>query len=133
MGWQTDLFCNVSFNRKTYNSLYEVESDLEEIQKCIATCEEELRDMAIMTEPEKMYNKEDYCSPYDFVHQTVHNNLELLREYYVDEYKLYLLKDNWDACHDGVGLAIPPKDLEYDAAFLDGDFIKTIDNPNGKD
>ena len=30
MGWSTELFCNISFNRKTYNSLSEVESDIEE-------------------------------------------------------------------------------------------------------
>lgn len=35
MGWQTDLVCRISFNRKSYNNLYEVEEDIETNKKIV--------------------------------------------------------------------------------------------------
>lgn len=130
MGWQTDLFCNITFDRETYNNLYEVEDRISELERYVNTCKKEIRNLAIMTEPEKFYNKEDYNSPYDFVNKTVEDNLELIEEYSVELYKLYMLRDCWDKCHNDKGLAIsPPKGINWDSAYLDGDFIKTVDYP----
>lgn len=132
MGWSTDLFCNITFNKETYNYLYEVENRIEDLQKCIAVCKEELRDLAIMTEPNKFFDSEENDSIYGAVSQRVTDNLEILEEYIVELYKLYLLKDNWKECHNEEGLAIaPPDNIKWDSAFLDGDFVKSDKHPNG--
>jgi len=133
MGWGTTLNCNIYYNRKTYNDIDEVERDLEDLNKCIFTCKQELRDLAIMTEPSKYYNPEEYNNSYDFINQTVINDLELLDEYIVERDHLQILILNWDKCHkDGLGIA-PIDGIHWDSAFISGDFIKTDKNPDGKD
>lgn len=131
MSWSTELFCNISFNRKTYNTKYEVETDLEELDKNIENCKRELRDLAIMTEPEKFYDKEDYTSPYDFVSRNLEENLELLEEFHVEKWKLEILLNNWDKCHNKEGLAIdPPNEISWDTAYLHGDFVNSVKYPD---
>lgn len=134
MGWQTDLFCNITFNRETYNSLYEVNDRIEELEKCLNTCKKEIRDLVMMTEPEKFYDKKSYSNPYEFVNKVLEGDFELIEEYNVELYKLYKLRENWEKCHDENGLAIDPPDcIGWDTAFLDGDFVKTIKYPNVED
>ena len=70
MGWQTDLFCNITFNRETYNNLYEVEDRISELEGYVNTCKKEIRNLAIMTEPEKFYNKEDYNIVISVIHSS---------------------------------------------------------------
>lgn len=131
MSWSTELFCSIHFNRETYNSRYEVEDRLDEVKEQIETCKQSLRDLAMMTEPEKFYDKEDYNSPYDFVHRSYNQNIELLQELTIDEWKLEQLLYNWDRCHNEKGLAInPPKEIEWNTAYLEGDFVATVDHPN---
>lgn len=133
MSWETRLFCGISFKNKTYNNKYEVENDLEDLKACIKTCEQELRDLAIMTEPEKFMSKEYDNSPYSFVCQTVNDNIELLKECSVEKAQLELLLNEWDNCHDQNGLAIPPEEYMWNEAYLDGDSIKTIKNSSSND
>ena len=52
-----------------------------------------------------------------------------LEECYYEKFTLELLLENWDKCHNEEGLAIPPPDdMEYDTAYLDGDYIETTKN-----
>lgn len=128
MGWTTDLFCNISFNKETYDTKDKVESDLEECKSLIKECKQELRDFALMTEPQKLLNIEEYESAYSQISRTVEDNLLSLEENIVKEYKLELLLKNWDKCHQG-NLAIPrPQNITYNDAFLECDFIETINN-----
>ena len=64
MGWSTDLFCNIHYNRKSYNSKYEVEQDLEEANNMIKYFTNQLHNLAVMTEPQKLLNCKD-CEGYD--------------------------------------------------------------------
>lgn len=131
MGWSTNLFCNVSFSRKTYNSKYEVEDELEKVNNAIAICASDLRDLAIMTEPEKFYNKGDYDNALCFISYQLKNTIEILEEAYVDRYKLELLLDNWDASHNKEGFAVDkPKEIEWNTAYVYGDFINTESHQN---
>lgn len=135
MGWSTNLFVNVSFNRKTYTSIAEVECDLEELNTSIKYNKEELRDLALMTEPEKLLKPNDDEGSetiYNIVRERVSTCLEILEEDIVARARLLLLRENWDACHDKeTGLAIPaPNNINWDTAYLDGDFIPTTKNPN---
>lgn len=132
MGWSTELFCNISFNRKSYNSLYEVQSDLDEVNKMIKFHEDKIRALAIMTEPNKMITLEDeYGSYLDEILNQVNEALEDLRECYMDKNNLTLLIENWDNCHDDKGLAIePPEGVSWDKAYLYGDFVRSNQNPD---
>lgn len=136
MGWSTELFCNIHFNRKSYNSLYEVEEDIAMYEKSIRHCKDEIRTAVFMTEPDKLYNKDEYSSPLDFLKELYENNMEVLEENMYELQKLYYLKENWDQCHDkNTGLAVPPPDhIQWNTAYLDGDFIKTVqtDSSNNK-
>lgn len=129
MGWSTELFCNISFNRKSYNSLYEVESDIDELKKEIGTCKDSLQSLVFMTEPDKFYNKEEYDSALSWVRSEYNNNINLLEELQYDLFKLEFLRDNWENCHNDEGLAIPaPDDIKWDTAYLEGDFVRTTEN-----
>lgn len=124
MSWSTELFTNISFNRETFNSIHEVEAKIDELNACIKACKETLRDLAIMTEPQKYMNSEDDGNPYNFVSQVFTSNMELLHEYIIEKYKLELLFNVWDDCHKD-GLAInPPKGINYKTSFLEGDFVR---------
>lgn len=125
MSSQTDLFCRVTFLGKTYNHKYEVEGELTLTQKAIKRKENVLRDLAIMTEPEKWYDKENFDNPYEWVTTTLKEQLEDLACLYDDEVRLGLLLDNWELCHDKHGLAIAPPWGCDETAYLDGDFVRT--------
>ena len=127
MSWSTELFCNISFSRETYNNKFEVEDKINELERCILIAKNDLRDLVIMTEPNK------YCPEGDdtlcWVINTYKDVLELIEEYTIELYKLNLLLDNWDKCHDINGLAIaPPENITYKSAYLSGDFINRVNN-----
>lgn len=131
MGWSTSLFCNVEFNRETYNSLYEVQDKLDEVNKGIKSCESTLRDLVVCQNPSIFVDKDSQDSPYWTMIRTFEENMELLEEYYIEKYKLLLLIDNWDNCHNKEGLAInTPDNVKWDSAFLEGDFVRTVKNPD---
>ena len=132
MGWQTDLFCNITFNRMTYNSISEVDDRIAELTLYIKNLEETLRDLALMTEPGKLLSLEDGESALYHLQRMVKESLEDLEEYYIERWKLEILRENWNQCHNDEGLAInPPENIDWRTAYLDGDFIKSIDRPNG--
>ena len=129
MGWSTELFCNISFNRKSYNSLFEVESDIDDLKKEIGTCKDSLQSLAFMTEPDKFYNREEYDSALSWVRSEYDNNMSLLEELQYDLFKMEFLRDNWENCHNDEGLAIPaPDGIKWDTAYLEGDFVRTTEN-----
>lgn len=132
MSWSTELFCNISYNRETFNSKIEVENKISDLDKEIETCKQTLRNMALMTEPTKFVD--DNTNPYDFVTGQVEDSLELLEEYLIDRWKLYILLDNWDNCHNEKGLAIyPPDEINWDTAYLHGDFVRSTKYPTNND
>ena len=133
MGWSTELFCNISFNRKTYNSLGEVESDIEEIKDILQRYKDKIKAYAVMTEPDKMikFDDESYDNLLSQVNDEVSDMLEEMEEYYYELIKLEYLRDNWDNCHTKEGLAInAPEEITWETAYLDGDFIKVTKNNN---
>ena len=134
MGWSTELFCNISYNRETFNSKYEVEDKLNTINKYINNCKKTLRDLAIMTEPNNFFNDDSDSDPYNQITINFEDTIELLEEYYIEKYKLLLLLDNWENCHNKEGLAIyPPDNIDWNTAYLHGDFVKSTKYPTDKD
>lgn len=131
MSWSTELFCNISYNRATYNSINEVKDKISELDKDIESCKKVIRDMALMTEPSKYADKDE--NPYYFVTERVEEALEELEDYLIEKYKLEILLNNWKNCHNKEGLAIyPPDDIDYDTAYLRGDFIHSTKYPDNK-
>ncbi len=131
MSWSTELFCNISYNRVTYNSKSEVEDRIADLNKDIEYCEKVIRDMSLITEPAKYAGKDE--DPYYFVTERVEEALNELEEYLIEKYKLSILLDNWENCHNKEGLAIyPPDDMDYDTAYLHGDFVHSTKYPNNK-
>lgn len=131
MSWSTELFCNVSFNRETFNSKLEVEDRISELDSYIEAAKKRLYNLAIMTEPNKFYDKGQYDSPYSFIQDEFDSNYELLEESIEQRAKLYILLNNWDRCHTEDGLAInPPDSIKWNTAYLDGDFVKSVKYPD---
>ena len=125
MGWSTELFCNISFNRKTFNSKYEVEEELEDTKKYLETAKSRLRNIAMITEPKKFCDDDD--DPIYWLDNEITNTLELIEEYTIDIFKLERLLENWEQCHNKEGLAIDPP--SYGIAYLCGDFVKSEKYP----
>lgn len=131
MSWSTELFCNITFNRETFNSKSEVEERIEEIERYSQSVRGQIRDLTMMTEPQK-FCPENY-DPIIWLRNEIQDSLDALEECTIDLYKLNLLLENWNSCHNEEGLAIEPPDVVRQNAFLEGDFVKTTECPNAND
>lgn len=102
MGWQTDVITQLVFNKETYNSIYEIEEEIESNNKCIQNIKDELYVMAIARPEDLLIHNEEM----DLLglQRDVKDKLDLLEECIINNYKLELLKENFD--------------------LRDGDFIK---------
>lgn len=129
MGWSTKLFCNISFNRETFNSKIKVQDKIEETKMYLQNAKDHLRDLLMMTEPGKFCPEN--CDPLIWMRNEFQDSIEEIEDYSVELYKLNLLLTNWDSCHNDSGLAINhPDGINYNTAFLDGDFIRTVKYPD---
>lgn len=127
MGWTTELFTNITYNRKSYNHLSEVENDYENVCDMIKHFEGDLRSVALITEPKKFCEEEQ--DPMWYLTNKVSECLEELQDLYVERYKLGILIDEWKNCHDAEGYAIPkPDNINWNTSFLEGDYVKTKEN-----
>lgn len=129
MGWSSNLFCNINFNRETYNSKYEVENKIEELENSIKNAKEMIKSLVLITEPKKFCSEDN--DPLFWIQHTTDEWIELLEENTIELYKLNLLLENWENCHNKEGLAIyPPETIRWDTSFLCGDFIKSTKYPD---
>jgi hypothetical protein len=130
MGWGTTLYTSLYFSRETFRTKYEVESALNDAKKMRDLYKDKIKAMVYMTEPNKYYSNEEG----DILEQ-VQNDLDIqfneLDDYNYEIYKLELLLEEWDKCHNKDGKAIcPPEDMPYDTCYLHGGFIEMV-YPNG--
>lgn len=129
MGYETNLFCNIHFNRKTYNHKSEVEEDIKELNECIEREHRKITAYALMTEPNKFITPEEGESVYEYIQREIEFTFKALDEAYWEKNRLELLLYNWKNCHNEEGLAIPPPNyMNLDTAYLDGDYIETIES-----
>ena len=108
MGWQTDVITQLEFNRETYNSIYEVEREIESNKKVLQDIIEEISVMVTARPEDLLLHNEDI----DLLglQREVKCKLETFEECVIVNYKLEHLKENFD--------------------LRDGDFIE---NPNRKE
>ena len=129
MSTETELFCSIPFIGASYGSLWEVESEIKKKEKCYEKCKQELRDLVMMTDPQKYFTEsEENGSVYDQVSERIDSITESMEDWMCELHDLYYLRDKWDMCHDREsGLAIPPPDsISHCAAYYHGDYVKTV-------
>lgn len=132
MSWETSLFTHIDYNRKTYNSHSEVLDDLESCEREIRYFKDQLQTLVACTEPRKIM--EEDADPLTWMSTTFRSIMDDLEECYYEKFKLELLSNNWDKCHNEKGLAIsPPDDVHWDSSFLDGDFVNTDKHPKANE
>ena len=130
MSQSTRLFTTINFAGKTYNSLKEVENELQEVVERIGNLKSNLRVLAYMTEPNKM--KPEDATVSEYLDANVNYLYTEFEELFVKRYKLEMLLEEWDKCHNNEGLGInPPDEIKY-KSFIDGDFVYTEKHPTNE-
>ena len=130
MSQSTRLFTTINFAGKTYNYLDDVRVELQDIETRIAEIKSNLRVLAYMTEPNKM--KPEDATVSEYLDANVNYLYTEFEELFVKRYKLEMLIEEWDKCHDNEGLGInPPDDVKY-KSFIDGDFVYTVKHPTNE-
>ena len=127
MSQSTYLYTHLTFCGKTYNNLREVEDDLTKLDEQQKRIKNRLMTLAMMTEPSK-FNDSDMSNA-DWLENEVDTLLEDLEYVQIDLYKLEILKERWNDCHDEKGLGIDPPN-GFDKSFIDGDYVRTIKFPD---
>lgn len=132
MSWETRALVEINFYKKTYNSLYEVEADLNDNKDSLKMLKERIQSLVMITEPKKFC--EDGDDPVWWLEQQVKQALEEYEDTYDEILKLEYLVGSWDKMHDPeTHKALPlPKDKEGkeimmdDLQRIDGDFIHVL-------
>ena len=130
MSQSTRLFTTINFAGKTYNSLNEVKNELQDIEIRINDLKSNLRVLAYMTEPNKM--KPEDATASEYLDANINYLYTEFEDLFVKRYKLEMLIEEWDKCHNNEGLGInPPDEIKY-KSFIDGDFVYTEKHPTNE-
>lgn len=130
MSQSTRLFTAINFAGKTYNSINEVHVELLDVEARIEDLKSNLRVLAYMTEPNKI--KPEDATVSEYLDANVNYLYTEFEELFVKRYKLELLLDEWDKCHNNEGLGINPPDDVKNKSFIDGDFVYTEKHPTNE-
>lgn len=124
MSYSTDLWCCISFLRKTYKTKEDVQEDLDEARSNIRTAKETITKLVYMTEPNKFFKASGGESVLDIVAEELQSAFDSLEEAQIEECRLTILLDEWENCHDENGKAIqPPDNIDCMTAFISGDYL----------
>lgn len=125
MSYSTDLWCCISFLRKTYKTKEDVQEDLDEARSNIRTAKETITKLVYMTEPNKFFKASGGESVLDIVAEELQSAFDSLEEAQIEECRLTILLDEWENCHDENGKAIqPPNNIDCMTAYINGDYIE---------
>lgn len=135
MSWSTNFWTMVSINRETINSKEQLERMIEEKTKLKNHLLNSIRALVFMTEPQKFMSNDYEGNAEWYLNERCDELFEFLEEVNYDLYRLELLENCWDECHDKeTGLAIdPPENIDYNTSYCNGDFVKTVKYPTGSD
>lgn len=131
MGWETRLTTTLSFNRKTYDTIGQVNSDLDEVKDMIKYYRNKLIGLVMMTEPKKFCGEDQ--DPMWWLQHEAEECMDELDDLYTEEFKLFCLKNDWKTCHteDNEPIHLPKQmcnsEWSGECAYIDGDFILTKD------
>lgn len=141
MSHATELFCNIHFQSKTYDTLYKVEAEIEDLRSLVDLMKSRLAQLAFITEPRKFMSDADVeegLSPADDVEHKLRETIDELLSYYGELRDLCLLRDNWQQARttnkDGKEVFKAwPDNLPWDAAFVWGDYLEDDSNDEQDD
>lgn len=127
MGWQTDVITQIVFNKETYNSIYEIEAEIECNNKCIQNIKDELYVMTIARPEDLLIHNEEM----DLLglQRDVRDKLELLEESIIENYKLEILRDNFNL-RDGDYINNPEKTQNIKKWLVDNFILESKDINN---
>lgn len=130
MGWQTDVITQLVFNKETYNSVYEIEEEIECNNKCIQNIKDELYVMAIARPEDLLIHNEEM----DLLglQRDVKDKLDLLEECIINNYKLELLKENFNL-RDGDFIKNPERVSNIKKWLVDNFILESKDINNESD
>lgn len=124
MSYGTDLWCCISFLRKTYKTKGDVQEDLDDARDSIRTAKETITKLVYMTEPNKFFNSGSE-SAMELINYELQSAFDMLEEAQIEECRLMILLDEWENCHNSDGKAIqPPDNIDCMTAFISGDYLK---------
>ena len=127
MGWQTDVITQIVFNKETYNSIYEIEEEIECNNKCIQNIKDELYIMTTARPEDLLIHNEEM----DLLglQRDVRDKLELLEESIIENYKLEILRDNFNL-RDGDYINNPEKTQNIKKWLVDNFILESKDINN---
>lgn len=98
MSWSTWVKAEIDFNRKTYDNKYQVEEDLDELDK-IEQLHRDYLMIMIGSGPSPFAEKDcegEYINPLDTVRSKAAEAIDELKGIAIERFKLSLLLENWD-------------------------------------
>ena len=132
MGFGTTLYTGIYFSHETYDNKRDICDKIYELKKLINECKEYMKMLAVCTEPKKFFEEDENL--FWSIHNKIEEQFEQLEEYYTELYKLEILLDKWESCHDektGYGKIPDPNHNIRGKSFIWGDFMNGI-TPDGK-
>ena len=132
MGFGTTLYTGIYFHDENYDNVIDVQNRINEVKAIINNYKERMKMYAVCTEPKKFFKDEKDI--FLAIHNKIDEYFEILEEYYIELYKLELLLNKWESCHDketGYGKLPDPEQKLFSKSFIRGDFINGI-YPDGK-
>lgn len=127
MSTESSLLTVIDYLGVSYDDKIKLKKDIDEITEDIENAKKELMNLAFITEPKKFISEDDeyYFSTCLWLENKVNSCIEQLTTSTINLYKLQLLYNNWDKCHDENGNAISPNYEELEnICFYTGDWIK---------
>ena len=98
MGWQTDVITQVVFNKKTYNSIFEVEDDIDKCNDSMSSIVRKLVTYSTSRPKDILINRKE--ATLSDIQLEVTELLKDFRDDVIEKYKLQCLKDNFK-CRQG--------------------------------
>ena len=134
MSQSTFLYTKIKVADFTVNNRADLQRKIQDNKYWIEQYKTELRTYMFMSEPKKFLTEEDAKDPIFALNRRFNEVMEYLQELTEETWKLELLEESWDECHDKeTGFAIDvPEGIDLHT-YITGDFIKTNKYPNGVD
>lgn len=128
MSWETTLLSFIDFHRQTFDSMHAIEEAMDECNSLIRLAKEDLFALATATDGSIFLEKDSECTVFDALRAKFHNAIDILEEELPKLNDLYKIKENFEKAQytgkDGKKYFKPiPKNISWDDAFIDGDFI----------
>lgn len=100
MGWETNVLTQLVSNEQTFDSSFDVEEEIRINEKYIQNIKEELLVIAVLRPEDLLIHNED--KDLLSLQREVKEKIELLEECIIDNYKLTLLKENFELRSGGL-------------------------------